>query len=172
MPQRKPPLGVRADVERLEAEVARLKRELEASSPRLRRDLVANISHDLRTPLVSLHGHLEMLVSHGDALPPEQRAQYLAVALRQSERLARLIDGLFALAKLDFEDMVLQGEPFALDERVDDVLQKFQLLANEQGLATTRRIVELHGSHINVASQHREGTHFMFALPLAGAKPC
>ena len=40
------------------------------------------------------------------------------------------------------------------------------------GLAITRRIVELHGSHINVASQHREGTHFMFAMPLAGAKPC
>lgn len=75
-------MAAQADVERLKAKVERLRRELEAENPQLRRDLIANVAHDLRTPRVSLHGYLEMLAAQGDALPAKQRAQYVAIALR------------------------------------------------------------------------------------------
>lgn len=97
-----------------------------------RLDLIANVSHDLRTPLVSLRGYLEVLVSKGDSIPAAQRAAYLAIALRQSEHLTRLVDELFELAKLDFKGITLSREAFQLGELASDVLQKFQLAADER----------------------------------------
>ena len=71
------------------------------------------MSHDLRTPLVSLRGYLEMLALKGDEPGRRRRsASYLGIALRQSEHLATLIDELFELAKLDFKGLQLQREPF------------------------------------------------------------
>jgi predicted ATPase/signal transduction histidine kinase len=120
------------------AEVERLKDDLEAENSYLRRDLIANVSHDLRTPLVSLRGYLEVMATKGDALPPPQRHLYLGVALRQSERLATLIDELFELAKLDFKGMTLDRERFSFAELASDVVQKFQLSA--EGLGVTLRV--------------------------------
>lgn len=116
------------------AEVERLRDDLEAENSYLRRDLIANVSHDLRTPLVSLRGYLEVVATKGDSLPPSQRGQYLSVALRQSERLATLIDELFELAKLDFKGMMLDRECFSFAELAVDVVQKFQLSAEGQGV--------------------------------------
>ena len=116
------------------AEVERLKEDLEAENSYLRRDLIANVSHDLRTPLVSMRGYLEVLVTKGDALPSDLRRQYLGIAVHQSEHLATLIDELFELAKLDFRGMSLDREPFPFGELAFDVVQKFQLAAQDKGV--------------------------------------
>jgi signal transduction histidine kinase len=73
------------------------------------RDLIADISHDLRTPLVAMRGYLELLVARGDSSRAEDRQRYAAIALRQSEHLASLVDDLFELAKLDSEGLVLDA---------------------------------------------------------------
>ena len=96
----------------------------------LRRDLIANVSHDLRTPLVALRGYLEVLLARDATLDAEQRRHYLGIALRQSEQLSRLVDDLFELARLDFKDLALERETFDLRELASDVLQKFQLQAD------------------------------------------
>ncbi len=114
---------------RLVAGLKQAQDELEVENSYLRRDLIANVSHDLRTPLVSMRGYLEVLSTKGDGLAPPLRAQYLGIALRQSERLATLIDELFELAKLDFKGVTLKREPFAFGELAADVVQKFQLAA-------------------------------------------
>jgi signal transduction histidine kinase len=116
------------------AEVERLKQDLEAENSYLRRDLIANVSHDLRTPLVSIRGYLEVLAAKGDQLAPPQRRDYLAIAVRQSEHLGRLVDQLFELAKLDFKDMTLSREAFPLGELAHDVIQKFRLVAEGRGV--------------------------------------
>ncbi len=100
----------------------------------LRRELVANVSHDLRTPIASLHGYLETLLLKESQLSRQQRRQYLEIALRHSTHLARLVAELFELAKLDAEDITLHREPCALGELVQDVLQKFRLGAREAGI--------------------------------------
>jgi predicted ATPase/signal transduction histidine kinase len=117
------------------AEVERLRQDLEAENSYLRRDLIANVSHDLRTPLVSMRGYLELLVAKGEALPAEQRRQYLGIAVRQSEHLSTLIDELFELAKLDFKGMALNREPFPFGELAADVVQKFELAAQQRGVS-------------------------------------
>ncbi len=59
-----------------------------ADSDRQRREFVANISHDLRTPLTSLLGYLETLTLKDEWLTAEERRQYLTIALRQGTKCA------------------------------------------------------------------------------------
>ena len=57
----------------------------------LRRELVANVSHDLRTPLASLQGYLETLQLKDSTLSPTERAHYLEIAMKHSEKLTTLV---------------------------------------------------------------------------------
>jgi signal transduction histidine kinase len=97
--------------------------------------LIANVSHDLRTPLASMRGYLELLATRGEQLSASQREEYLGVAVRQSEHLASLIDDLFELAKLDFKGAQLEKEPFCFAELAADVLQKFRPAADGKQIA-------------------------------------
>lgn len=98
----------------------------------LRREMVSNISHDLRTPLSSLQGHLETLLMKGEEMMREDREKYLSIAMKQSERLGRLIADLYELAKLDSPDIELKQESFHLGELVQDILQKYKLKAEQK----------------------------------------
>jgi signal transduction histidine kinase len=100
-----------------------------------RRELVANVSHDLRTPLASLRGYLDTLVLKHDSLTPDQRQEYLAVAVRQSAHLAALVSDLFELAKLDSQETRPRQESFPMGELLQDVAQKFRLQAETREIA-------------------------------------
>jgi signal transduction histidine kinase len=132
-----------AELERLKAEdglrralgeVEELKNRLQDENVYLRRELIASVSHDLRSPLASIRGYLETLLDKGDALPPDKRHAYLEIATRQSERLGTLISELFELAKLDYSGYQINPEPIQLGELAQDVLQKFQLTAENKGV--------------------------------------
>ena len=101
----------------------------------LRRELVANISHDLRTPLTSMQNYLETLTRTGETLSPADRRQYLEVALRQSQRVAKLAGELFELARLECTETLPQPEVFSLSELMQDVAQKFALAAADKRIA-------------------------------------
>jgi signal transduction histidine kinase len=94
-----------------------------------RRDLIANISHDLRTPLTSLHGYLETLRLKEDSLSVADRQRYLDIALGQSSKVGRLAQELFELARLESGLVHPDLESFSLSDLVQDVLQKFELAA-------------------------------------------
>ena len=108
----------------------------------LRRELVAQVSHDLRTPLASLHGYLETLQLKAATLSEEERREYLGTALRHSERLTRLVMDLFELAKLDATRAPPRCEPFGAEELVQDVVQKFQLQARQRGITLAIHIAD------------------------------
>ena len=99
-----------------------------------RRELVAQVSHDLRTPLASLHGYLETLVIKQADLTPAAQQEYLSIALSHSERLAKLVNSLFELAKLDAKEDLSHQEPFMLAELIQDVVQKYTLPAEAKDL--------------------------------------
>ncbi len=90
----------------------------------LRRELLANVSHDLRTPLTTCQAHLETLAMKDD-LSADERRTYLAVALQQCRRLVRMVDQLLELAKLDARQMTFSPEPFQLAELAQDIVLKF-----------------------------------------------
>lgn len=100
----------------------------------LRRRLVAQVSHDLRTPLTSLQGYLESLSIKGDSLTSEERDEYLGIALRQSRRLSQQLNELFELASLDARETEPHSEPFPLAELIQDVVQKYRLRAESQNI--------------------------------------
>ncbi|NIC25073.1 HAMP domain-containing sensor histidine kinase [Serratia plymuthica] len=94
-----------------------------------RREFIANISHDLRTPLTSLHGYLETLSVKSASLSENDRRRYLETALAQSRKVGKLAQELFELARLEYGVVKPQKEPFSLGELVQDVFQKFELAA-------------------------------------------
>ena len=123
-------LGVQFNnmADRLDDQILKLK-----SNDSQRRELIANVSHDLRTPLATLQGYIETLAIKNDA-SKEERKEYLDIAFSQSKRLSTLVDELFELAKLDSCESILYAEPFSLGELMYDVGQKFQLRAEEKNI--------------------------------------
>ena len=94
----------------------------------MRRELLTDVSHDLRTPLATLSAHLESLLLKED-LPKEDHRSYLATAFAQCRRLSKLVEQLLDLAKLDAGQTTFVPEPFPLAELAQDVAQKFELSA-------------------------------------------
>ncbi|HHO59601.1 MAG TPA: HAMP domain-containing protein, partial [Thiotrichales bacterium] len=100
----------------------------------LRRELVANVSHDLRTPLSSLKGYIETLLLKDSELDEAERRRYLDIAHHHAERLSKLVIELFELAKLDANELKPDCEMFSLAELAHDVSQKFDLRAQENDI--------------------------------------
>lgn len=98
----------------------------------LRRELIANISHDLRTPITSLQGYLETLIYK--ELDESQKTRYLNTAYDQSHRLSQLVSDLFELAKLDSCETIVYAEPFSLGELIQDIIQKFEIKAKKKNI--------------------------------------
>lgn len=121
--------------DRLNTQMTELKRQDE-----LRRELVANVSHDLRTPLTSMQGYLEAMARMDDGLDSEERKRYLDVAVRQSHRVSRLAQQLFELARLECEETQPQPELFSISELVQDIAQKFTLVAQRKSIRITTEI--------------------------------
>ena len=121
----------------------RIDQQLEdlAQNDAKRREMVANVSHDLRTPLTSLHGYLETLLLKDDSISPQQRREYLEVATAQSTRLNQLIEELFELAKLDSSETVINIEPFSLTELMHDTMHKFTLEAQKRDITIQANFV-------------------------------
>ncbi len=135
-----------AELERLKAdeglkhalvEVEDLKNRLQEENVYLRRELIANVSHDLRSPLASLRGYLETLLIKEGSLREADRHAYLTIALRQAEQLQALISELFDLARLDFTGYRITAEPMHVGELARDVAQRFQLAASTKGVGLT-----------------------------------
>jgi len=107
-----------------------------------RRELVTNVSHDLRTPLASLKGYQETLAMKESTLSPEERRDYLSTALQNTEELERRIDGLLELARLDSPDLRINPEDFPLDELAEALIQKFRIAAERGNIAIEARYPE------------------------------
>ncbi|MBT1705639.1 sensor histidine kinase [Chryseosolibacter indicus] len=104
------------------------------ATDKFRQELIANVSHDLRTPLSIMRGYVETLMMKKDALSPVERDKYLAVVHDGTKKLSGLVDQLFQYAKLEANVITPQKEPFRLDELVSDILIAYQLKANERSI--------------------------------------
>jgi signal transduction histidine kinase len=100
-----------------------------------RHELLARVSHDLRTPLASMQGYIELLLLRHGSLPAAEERNYLQTAARQGEKLTRLLADLFDLTRLEAGQWQARHEDFALAELAQDLLQKFAAEAAQRGLA-------------------------------------
>lgn len=91
-----------------------------------RREMLTDLSHDLRTPLAALQGYLETIQLKGSALSAEQHERFIAIAFKNANQLKKLVDQIFELAHLDGGQVTLNLETFPLAELLHDIVAKFQ----------------------------------------------
>jgi len=103
----------------------------------LRRELVANVSHDLRTPLATIHGYSETILMKSDTMTEEQRKEHLTTILNSTERLKKLVEELFELSKLEARETKPNLEAFQLSELAQDIRQKNLILAESKNIDLT-----------------------------------
>lgn len=115
--------------DRIATQVDSLRRADEA-----RRELYANVSHDLQTPLTSLHGYVQTLRMKDDALPPAQRRRYLEILERQTQQLRELTDQIADLARLETPEPRLQQEPIELGQLLRHIAEDLKPLIDDKAL--------------------------------------
>lgn len=112
------------------------------SMENLRRELVGNVSHDLRTPLAVIHGYVETLMIKNQELDEKERNKYLKIVLEGTERLKKLVNELFELSKLEAHQVSPVKEPFPINELIQDISQKYQLIAKEKNISISAKSSE------------------------------
>ncbi len=108
----------------------------------LRRELIANISHDLRTPLAITQGYIETLQIKQDQLGEKDYQKYLDIVQRNIEKLGGLIEQLFEYSKLETKQIEPQKEQFAISDLAYDVFEKYQQLASQKNISINLDIQE------------------------------
>ncbi len=114
-------------------EIQKNMRALEKND-RMRRELIANVSHDLRSPLASIQGYVETVLMKDDSLDNKERRRFLEIIFRNITNLNTLVHQLFELSKLDALQTKPKSEPFSLAELVQDVVLKFQPQAENKNI--------------------------------------
>jgi len=110
------------------------------ATDRLRRELVANVGHDLRTPLAALRGYLEETERYLEAGDHAAARQALATAERQGAYLTRLVNDLFELSLLDSAQPPLRREPIPLAELLADAVRAHQAAFEKAVIAFEKEI--------------------------------
>ena len=103
-----------------------------AQNEQLRREMLAHLTHDLRTPMAALLGYLETYLLQHDTLSPEVQKQYINTANKNAKKVLVLLEQLFELASLDSEDVQVDFEQFPVAELVQDVIANFQVAARNK----------------------------------------
>jgi two-component system, OmpR family, phosphate regulon sensor histidine kinase PhoR len=100
---------------------------------RVRRDFVANVSHEFRTPLTAIQGFSETLLA-GAIDDPQNRTRFLEIILEHSRRLARLTEDLLVLSKMDAERLELEIRRLSVSQLIESCLETAQRRRAEKDL--------------------------------------
>ena len=126
------PLEGPIEVESLAADFNQMVQRVQATQQG-QRDFVANVSHELKTPLTSIDGFAQAILD-GTAADREAQVHAARVIHEESDRLARLVDDLLALARLDAGQTAIAREPVDLNALVARVVDRLSLRAQERGV--------------------------------------
>lgn len=96
----------------------------ERESERTKNELITNVAHDLRTPLTSIIGYLELL-SVGNPLPPEMEKKYIDIAYTKAKRLEKLIEELFGFTKLNCGKISMKVGQVDIIKLLSQLLEEF-----------------------------------------------
>ncbi|MGN0632953.1 MAG: ATP-binding protein, partial [Oscillospiraceae bacterium] len=98
----------------------------------LKKDLIANISHDLRTPLTMVKAYGEMIRDlSGD--DPVKREKHCQIIIDEADRLSNLVNSILELSKLESSNLELSRSDYSVHKQVEEVLKRYTLLIEENG---------------------------------------
>lgn len=105
----------------------------------LRREFVANVSHELKTPITSIQGFIETL-AEGALQEPERSREFLKMMQEDAERLTRLIDDLLELSKIESEEVPLRLDTLNLRQEIEQILTLFQPHLAKKNIAVENHV--------------------------------
>lgn len=97
-----------------------------------RRSFVANVSHELRSPLTSMRGFLEAM--QDGTIPPEEHGKYLDIVINENRRMTSMVNDLLDLARIESGHTVMKLETFDINELILRTLLVFETRINDKGL--------------------------------------
>lgn len=106
----------------------------------LRRELIANVSHDLRTPLAVMQGYVETLQIKKGNLSEKQEVDYMNIINKSTNQLTKLVSQLFEYSKLESKQIVPEKEPFAITDLIYDIKAKYEMIVKEKNIKLTTKI--------------------------------
>lgn len=95
-----------------------------AGLDQMRKDFVANVSHDLRSPLTSIHGFV--MAFQDNTIPEERKDYYLSIMKEQTERMIKLVNDLLDMARIEAGQMEIRPTMFNLSELVRQVIARME----------------------------------------------
>ncbi len=113
---------------------------------KMRRDFVADVSHELKTPLTNIQGFIEAMIDRKDKTP-EDRERYLNILYSETTRLTRLVNELLDLSRLESGRLLVDKEAVEITEVINSSIAKIKPLLEEKGIKV---ITEFPGYAINV----------------------
>lgn len=108
----------------------------------LRRELIANVSHDLRTPLAIMQGYVETLQIKKGKLSDKQEVDYMNIIKKSTSQLTTLVSQLFEYSKLESKQVKPEKEPFAITDLIYDIQAKYEMIVKEKNIQLTAEIKE------------------------------
>ena len=108
---------------------------------RVRRDFIANVSHEFKTPLTAIQGFAETLLA-GAVDDPQNRGRFLGIILEHARRLARLTDDLLKLSKMDADRLELEIRRLSVSQLIESCLETSQHRAAEKDIRISVNIAE------------------------------
>ena len=108
----------------------------------LRRELISNVSHDLRTPVASIHGYAETLILNKDSLKPKEKEKFVEVIYQNCSKLKNMVEDLFELSKLEAHQVRPVPEPFSIAELVYDISDKYRIISGKKGVSVNTLIAK------------------------------
>lgn len=107
----------------------------------IKMDFVANVTHEIRTPLTAIIGYLETIKS-GAINNIEETKKFIDVMLRQSERLNRLVEDLLTISNIEMKEAVLTFEKVSLNAVINNVISLIQSKAGQKKIAVENHVPE------------------------------
>jgi two-component system OmpR family sensor kinase len=121
------------EIARLATSFNAMAQEVQASR-QAQRDFVANVSHDLKTPLTSIQGFAQAILD-GTAADQESRRRAAQIIHEEADRMARLVNDLLDLARIEAGQVVMDRQPVELQVLLQDCAEKARLRAQEAQVA-------------------------------------
>lgn len=143
-----------------------------ANTQQAQRDFVANVSHDLKTPITSIQGWSQALMD-GTAVTPEEQQQAATIIHNEAARMARMVNQLLDLARLESGQITLAQNPVDLVQILTDLHRSLQRRAQEKNLhftLETAPVPPIFGDHDRLMQLFQNLVDNAFAHTPAGGR--
>lgn len=104
-----------------------------SSSENMRRNFIANVSHELKTPMTTIGGFIDGILD--GTIPKEEQNKYLNIVSDEIKRLSRLVTSMLSLSRIDSGELKLQKQSFNLSETIISTLLTFERQINEKHIS-------------------------------------